>query len=157
MFPGSPRPAGRDDLVRAEEAKICWGLKVVMAAERNQRTVYASAGWEIDLARRELRSRGAPVPLGSRAFEIVAELVQADGELLSKDELTRTGLARRARGRGRASRPYGRHSQGSGPDRDFLSNTAGGAAIACLAHGTSASGDLRSMRPRPTRCSPPRS
>jgi predicted ATPase/DNA-binding winged helix-turn-helix (wHTH) protein len=51
--------------------------------------VYASAGWEIDLARRELRSRGAPVPLGSRAFEIIAELVQANGELLSKDELTR--------------------------------------------------------------------
>ena len=61
----------------------------MLAAERNQRAVFASNGWEIDLARRELRSNGAPVPLGSRAFEIVAELVQADGELLSKDELTR--------------------------------------------------------------------
>src|SRR4249920_3269671 len=65
-------PPGAMIWCAAEEAKICWGLKVVMAAERNQRTVYASAGWEIDLARRELRSRGAPVPLGSRAFEIVA-------------------------------------------------------------------------------------
>src|SRR5215831_3588907 len=59
-----------------------------MAAERNHQSVYALTGWEIDLARRELRSRGAPVLLGSRAFEILAELVQANGALLSKDELT---------------------------------------------------------------------
>src|SRR5262245_58185817 len=62
---------------------------VMMAAERHQRSVYASNGWEVDLARRELRSKGTPVPLGSRAFEILAELVQASGELVSKDELTR--------------------------------------------------------------------
>jgi DNA-binding winged helix-turn-helix (wHTH) protein len=60
-----------------------------MAAAQNQRAVYASAGWEIDLARRQLRSKGAPVPLGSRAFEIIAELVQAGGDLLSKDELAK--------------------------------------------------------------------
>src|SRR5580692_587088 len=48
---------------------------------------YASDGWEIDLARRELRSRGVPVPLGSRAFEIVEVLVQSAGELIDKSEL----------------------------------------------------------------------
>jgi DNA-binding response OmpR family regulator len=37
--------------------------------------VYACGQWEIDLGRRELRSRGIPVPLGGRAFEIVKVLV----------------------------------------------------------------------------------
>jgi DNA-binding winged helix-turn-helix (wHTH) protein len=49
--------------------------------------VYASHGWEIDLARRELRSRGVPVPLGSRAFEIVEVLVQSGGDLVNKYDL----------------------------------------------------------------------
>src|SRR5215472_6857907 len=58
-----------------------------MVPEQGQRPVYASNGWEIDLARRELRSAGVPVPLGGRAFEIVSVLVQADGELVSKNDL----------------------------------------------------------------------
>src|SRR5215475_12058804 len=59
----------------------------MMVPELSQRPVYAAGRWEIDLARRELRSKGVPVPLGGRAFEIVAELVQADGELVSKSDL----------------------------------------------------------------------
>src|SRR5690348_16931108 len=59
-----------------------------MTAGAGQRPIYACAGWEIDLAKRELRSMGVPVPLGGRAFEIVAELVQAEGELVSKNDLT---------------------------------------------------------------------
>ena len=59
-----------------------------MTAGSSQRPVYASAGWEIDLAKRELRSMGILVPLGGRAFEIIAELVQAEGELVSKTDLT---------------------------------------------------------------------
>ncbi len=58
-----------------------------MVPEQGQRPVYASDGWEIDLARRELRSAGVLVPLGGRAFEIVSVLVQADGELVSKNDL----------------------------------------------------------------------
>ncbi len=50
-------------------------------------TIFASGGCEIDLARRELRMGGAPTPVGSRAFEIVVLLVQAAGELVTKDEL----------------------------------------------------------------------
>jgi DNA-binding winged helix-turn-helix (wHTH) protein len=40
----------------------------------------------IDLARRELRVLGSPVPVGGRAFEIVEALVQSAGELVIKDE-----------------------------------------------------------------------
>jgi DNA-binding winged helix-turn-helix (wHTH) protein len=59
-----------------------------MNAGSSQRPVFACAGWEIDLAKRELRSMGIPVPLGGRAFAIIAELVQAEGELLSRTDLT---------------------------------------------------------------------
>jgi predicted ATPase/DNA-binding winged helix-turn-helix (wHTH) protein len=58
-----------------------------MAPELSQQPVYASAGWEIDLARRQLRSMGNHVPVGARAFEIIAELVQANGELVPKNKL----------------------------------------------------------------------
>ena len=36
-----------------------------MVPEQGQSPVYASDGWEIDLARRELRSAGMVVPLGA--------------------------------------------------------------------------------------------
>src|SRR5713226_6883131 len=49
--------------------------------------VYASGQLEVDLARRELRVRGVPVPIGGRAFEIIEVLVQAVGDLVTKDEL----------------------------------------------------------------------
>jgi predicted ATPase/DNA-binding winged helix-turn-helix (wHTH) protein len=53
-------------------------------ADRGQRAVYRFDVWEIDLARRELRSRGAVVPLGSRAFAILEILVQSSGQLVNK-------------------------------------------------------------------------
>src|SRR5215467_1395989 len=51
------------------------------------RPVYASGECEIDLARRELRILGSPVPVGGRAFEIIKVLAQSAGELVTKDEL----------------------------------------------------------------------
>src|SRR6266700_7441310 len=52
-----------------------------------RRLVYESGEWEVDLARRELRARGVPVPIGGRAFEIIEVLVQAAGELVTKNDL----------------------------------------------------------------------
>jgi predicted ATPase/DNA-binding winged helix-turn-helix (wHTH) protein len=43
----------------------------------------------LDLTRRELRARGATVPIGGRAFEILAILAQSSQELIGKDELMR--------------------------------------------------------------------
>jgi predicted ATPase/DNA-binding winged helix-turn-helix (wHTH) protein len=43
----------------------------------------------MDLTRRELRTHGAPVPLGSRAFDIVEVLARSAGELVTKDEIMR--------------------------------------------------------------------
>ena len=50
-------------------------------------SLYASGDCEIDVACRELRLRGAPVPLGGCAFEISQVLAQSAGELVTKDEL----------------------------------------------------------------------
>jgi DNA-binding winged helix-turn-helix (wHTH) protein len=62
-------------------------MKVADVPEQNPRPVYASKGWEIDLNRRELRSRGASVPVGSRAFEILEVLIRSGGELIGKYQL----------------------------------------------------------------------
>jgi predicted ATPase/DNA-binding winged helix-turn-helix (wHTH) protein len=56
-------------------------------SEASANLVYVCDQWEIDLGRRELRSRGIPVPLGGRAFEIVTVLVQSASEFVTKDHL----------------------------------------------------------------------
>jgi predicted ATPase/DNA-binding winged helix-turn-helix (wHTH) protein len=55
---------------------------------QNRRLVYELDEWEVDLARRELRAGGVPVPIGGRAFEIIEVLVQSAGELVTKSELS---------------------------------------------------------------------
>src|SRR6267378_431750 len=54
---------------------------------QGRQLVYESGEWEVDLARRELRARGVPVPIGGRAFEIIEVLVQSAGELVTKNDL----------------------------------------------------------------------
>ncbi len=49
--------------------------------------IYACGDWQIDLVRRELRHQGLAVPLGGRAFEILAELAKSAGELIAKGDL----------------------------------------------------------------------
>ncbi len=49
--------------------------------------VYVSGECEVDLARREIRVLGSPVPIGGRAFEIIEVLAQSAGELVTKNEL----------------------------------------------------------------------
>ncbi|MBV8653955.1 MAG: winged helix-turn-helix domain-containing protein, partial [Alphaproteobacteria bacterium] len=56
---------------------------------QSERYVFGSGGWEVDLAKCELRGHGVAVPIGSRAFEIVAMLAESAGELVTKDELMR--------------------------------------------------------------------
>jgi predicted ATPase/DNA-binding winged helix-turn-helix (wHTH) protein len=51
-------------------------------------SLYSCEAWEIDLARRELRHGGAVLPLGSRAFDILAVLVRAEGQLVTYRSLT---------------------------------------------------------------------
>jgi len=53
-----------------------------------RRLVYELGEWAVDLARRELRARGVPLPIGGRAFEIIEFLVQSAGELVTKNDLS---------------------------------------------------------------------
>src|ERR1700688_5079171 len=55
---------------------------------QGRQLIYESGKWEIDLVRRELRTRGVPVPIGGRAFEIIEVLVQSAGELVTKNDLS---------------------------------------------------------------------
>ena len=55
--------------------------------EASANLVYVCDQWQIDLGRRELRSRGIPVPLGARAFEIIKVLVQSANELVTKNDI----------------------------------------------------------------------
>ncbi|WP_454619005.1 ATP-binding protein [Bradyrhizobium cenepequi] len=96
-----------------------------MTGGSGQRPIYACAGWEIDLARRELRSRGVPVPLGGRAFEIIAELVQAEGELVSRHDLTKRVWRGVFVDDGALRVHIAAIRKALGPDRDMLSTTVG--------------------------------
>jgi predicted ATPase/DNA-binding winged helix-turn-helix (wHTH) protein len=49
--------------------------------------IYQTGSWEIDLGQRELRIRGAPAPIGSRAFEIIEKLAESAGQLVTKDAI----------------------------------------------------------------------
>jgi len=98
---------------------------VPMMAETGQRPVYTCAQWEIDLARRELRCSGELVPLGGRAFEILAELVQAQGQLISKDDLAER-VWRGVFVEESALRVHiAAIRKALGPDRDMLSTSVG--------------------------------
>ena len=45
--------------------------------------------FRLDALRRELFADGVPVAIGSRAFDVLLVLVEAHGELVTKDELLR--------------------------------------------------------------------
>ena len=49
--------------------------------------VYEDGAWVVDGDRRQLRSHGRAVPLGSRAFEIVERLAEAAGHFVDRAEL----------------------------------------------------------------------
>jgi non-specific serine/threonine protein kinase len=79
----------------AEPCAGCGHLKKAVDAEYKERTmppswgwlVYEAEGWEIDLARRQLRANGIAVPVGDRAFDIIEALVQSGGALIPKHDL----------------------------------------------------------------------
>ncbi len=52
--------------------------------------IYAWQDWQVDLGRRELRLKGASVPIGGRALEIMEVLLEHDGKLVAKSDLMAT-------------------------------------------------------------------
>jgi predicted ATPase/DNA-binding winged helix-turn-helix (wHTH) protein len=87
--------------------------------------VYACDQWEIDLGRRELRSRGIPVPLGGRAFEIVTILVQSPNGFVSKDDLMERVWPGATVGEGTIHVHISAVRKALGPDRGLLKTASG--------------------------------
>src|SRR5580658_1179467 len=86
---------------------------------------YKSGEWEVDLARRELRSRGIVVPLGGRAFEILAVLVQSAGDLVHKYDLMNRVWPGAAVEENTLQAHISAVRKALGPDRKMLKTVAG--------------------------------
>jgi predicted ATPase/DNA-binding winged helix-turn-helix (wHTH) protein len=99
-----------------------WGIQV---PEPSANLVYACDQWEIDLGRRELRSRGIPVPLGGRAFEIVTILVQSPNGFVSKDDLMERVWPGATVGEGTIHVHISAVRKALGPDRGLLKTASG--------------------------------
>jgi predicted ATPase/DNA-binding winged helix-turn-helix (wHTH) protein len=94
-------------------------------SEASGNLVYACEQWEIDLGRRELRSRGTPVPLGGRAFEIVTVLVQSATELVTKDHMMERVWPGAIVGEGTLHVHISAVRKALGPDRAMLKTVSG--------------------------------
>jgi predicted ATPase/DNA-binding winged helix-turn-helix (wHTH) protein/Tfp pilus assembly protein PilF len=94
-------------------------------SETSANLVYACDQWEIDLGRRELRSRGVPVPLGGRAFEVVTVLVQSASEFVTKDHLMERVWPGATVGEGTIHVHISAVRKALGPDRGLLKTAFG--------------------------------
>jgi predicted ATPase/DNA-binding winged helix-turn-helix (wHTH) protein len=94
-------------------------------SEASANLVYVCDQWEIDLGRRELRSRGFPVPLGGRAFEVVTVLVQSASELVTKDHLMERVWPGATVGEGTIHVHISAVRKALGQDRDLLKTASG--------------------------------
>ncbi len=94
-------------------------------SEASANVVYACDQWEIDLGRRELRSRGIPVPLGGRAFELVAILAQSAAQLVTKDHMMERVWPGAIVGEGTIHVHISAVRKALGPDRAMLKTVSG--------------------------------
>src|SRR6202045_703197 len=94
-------------------------------SEASANLVYACDQWEIDLGRRELRSRGIPAPLGGRAFEVVTVLVQSASALVTKDHMMERVWPGAVVGEGTLHVLISAVRKALGPDRGLLKTTSG--------------------------------
>ncbi len=94
-------------------------------SEASANLVYVCDQWEIDLGRRELRSRGIPVPLGGRAFEVVTVLVQSATTLVTKDHMMERVWPGAVVGEGTLHVHISAVRKALGPDRAMLKTVSG--------------------------------
>ncbi|MEH2561774.1 ATP-binding protein [Bradyrhizobium sp. AZCC 2289] len=125
---------------------------------QGRQPVYESGEWEVDLARRELRARGVPVPIGGRAFDILEVLVQSAGELVTKDNLSARVWPGAIVEENRLQVHISAIRKALGPDRELL-KTASGRGYRLLGAWTSrqettSSVDAIDLEPMPSRAEP---
>src|SRR5258705_7299341 len=94
-------------------------------SEATANLVYGCDQWELDLGGRGLRSRGTPVPLGGRAFEVVTVLVQSASEFVTKDHLMERVWPGATVGEGTIHVHISAVRKALGPDRGLLKTASG--------------------------------
>ncbi len=87
--------------------------------------VYENGSWEIDGDQRELRAHGQPVPIGSRALEIIEKLAESAGRVVSKDELVAHVWRGAVVGENTLRVHIHAIRKALGPDRTLLKSAAG--------------------------------
>src|SRR5262249_44309930 len=92
---------------------------------QDRRPVYRFGGWEIDLARAEMRLNGTPAEIGGRAFEIVETLVGSAGELIDKYDLMNRVWPGAAVEENTLQAQISAIRKALGPDRGLLKTIAG--------------------------------
>jgi DNA-binding winged helix-turn-helix (wHTH) protein len=81
--------------------------------------------FRLDAHRRELLADGLPVPIGGRAFDILIALVEAGGQLVTKDELLRSVWSGSAVEEHNLQFQISTLRKALGPDRDFIKTISG--------------------------------
>ena len=105
-------------------------------------SAFDPGSWEVDLARRELRTNGTAVPLGTRAFDVVEVLVQSAGELVTKDEIMRRVWSRAIVEESTLQVHISAIRKALGPDRGLL-KTVFGRGYRLLGHWPLTQGPVR--------------
>jgi non-specific serine/threonine protein kinase len=94
--------------------------------DNNERALTVRFGrFLLDTRRRELRMDGVLVPIGGRAFDILAMLVAADGQLVTKDELMSRVWPGRFVEENNLQFQISTLRKALGADRDFIKTVAG--------------------------------
>ncbi len=81
--------------------------------------------FRLDALRRELFADGVPVAIGSRAFDVLLVLVEAHGELVTKDELLRRVWSGTIVEENTLQFQISTLRKALGPDRGFIRTIAG--------------------------------
>jgi DNA-binding winged helix-turn-helix (wHTH) protein len=81
--------------------------------------------FRLDAHRRELLADGLAVSIGSRAFDILIALVEAEGRLVTKDELLRSVWSGAVVEEHNLQFQISTLRKALGPDRDFIKTISG--------------------------------
>jgi DNA-binding winged helix-turn-helix (wHTH) protein len=102
----------------------------------------------LDSHRRELLADGVPVPIGSRAFDVLIVLIEARGQLVTKDELLSRVWPRRFVEENCLQFHISALRKALAPDRDFIKTIPGRGYHFIADVSTHGGPDVVSMAPR---------
>jgi DNA-binding winged helix-turn-helix (wHTH) protein len=81
--------------------------------------------FQLDMYRRELFADGVPVPIGGRAFDVLIALIEARGQLVTKDELLSRVWPGTVVEENTLQFQISMLRKALGPDRDFIKTISG--------------------------------